>query len=89
MSDQAFYEFLVWSVKVAGAVILLLIIAIAAARKFTPTFPESDAGERGGGPKKNAPGCGRRPGAGGGWSPPPATSIHEVEQWNGYRSGFL
>ena len=42
MSDQAFYEFLVWSVKVAGAVILLLIIAIAAARKFTPTFPDSD-----------------------------------------------
>ncbi len=42
MSDQVFYEFMVWSVKVAGAVILLLIIAIASARKFTPTFPESD-----------------------------------------------
>jgi hypothetical protein len=45
MNEQAFYEFMVWSVKVAGVAVLLLVAAIAAARKYTPSFPEDD-GER-------------------------------------------
>lgn len=42
MSEQEFYEFLVWSVKAAGVAILLLMVLIGAAHKYTPSFPEDD-----------------------------------------------
>lgn len=41
MNEQEIYELLVWSVKAAGAVIVLVISGIAAMR-YVPSFPEDD-----------------------------------------------
>lgn len=44
MSEQEIYELMVWSVKTAGVLIMLLVLGIAVAR-YVPSFPEDD-GER-------------------------------------------
>ena len=44
MNEQEIYELLVWSVKAAGVLIVLLVLGIAVMR-YVPSFPEND-GER-------------------------------------------
>ncbi len=41
MNEQEIYALLVWLVKAAGAVIVLLVVWMAAMR-YVPSFPEDD-----------------------------------------------